>query len=85
MRQHTAFPDKKDCTMGYTQPTSEQRYCISRQSDKMSVSRIAKDTNCRKSTVSREIRRNSVNGKYDPKPAQQQYKNRKHRCHPRVC
>lgn len=48
--------------MGYTQPTSEQRYCISRQSDKMSVSRIAKDTNCHKSTVSRHIRRDAQNG-----------------------
>ena len=68
--------------MSYTQLTSEQRYYISITAGKPTISQTAKDTNCHKSTVSREIRRNGVNGKYDPKPARQQYKNRKHRCRP---
>lgn len=68
--------------MSYTQLTSEQRYYISRQAGKLPISQIAKDIGCHKSTVSREIRRNSINGTYDFNLAQQQYENRKRKHQP---
>ena len=68
--------------MSYTQLTSEQRYYISRQAGKLSISQIAKDIGCHKSTVSREIRRNSINGTYDFNLAQQQYEGRKRKHQP---
>ena len=63
--------------MSYSQLTSEQRYYISQLIGKQSISQIAKDIGCHKSTVSREIRRNSINQNYHFKQAQQLCQSRK--------
>ena len=68
--------------MSYSQLTSEQRYYISQLIGKQSISQIAKDIGCHKSTVSREIRRNSINQNYHFKQAQQLYQSRRCRQQP---
>ena len=68
--------------MSYKHTASEQRYWISQLIGKLPVSKIAEFMKCHRSTVYREISRNSVNGKYDPKLAQQQYESRKRRPKP---
>lgn len=68
--------------MSYSQLTSEQRYYISQLIGKQSISQIAKDIGCHKSTVSREIRRNSINQNYHFKQARQLYQSRRCRQQP---
>ncbi len=57
--------------MAYTQLTPEQRYYISKHYRNRTLSQIAQTIGCHTSTVSREIRRHSVNGVYCYKQAQQ--------------
>ena len=45
-----------------------------------SISKIAKEPNRNKSTISREIYRNSIDGEYLPSKAQKQYHARRENC-----
>ena len=47
-----------------------------------SVSAIAKKLGRNKATISRELRRNTKNGFYQPATAQRQYETRRKLCHP---
>ncbi|PJO77315.1 helix-turn-helix domain-containing protein, partial [Neisseria sp. N177_16] len=58
--------------MTYTQLTSHQRYYISRHYRNLPLNQIAQNIGCHPATVSREIRRHSVNGTYCYRKAQQQ-------------
>lgn len=48
-----------------------------------SISKIAKEINRNKSTVSRELRRNETNNEYSPSKAQNLYKKRRKKCKPK--
>ncbi|MRN37578.1 IS30 family transposase [Neisseria brasiliensis] len=58
--------------MAYTQLTSHQRCYISRHYRNLPLNQIAQNIGCHPATVSREIRRHSVNGTYCYRKAQQQ-------------
>lgn len=45
-----------------------------------SISKIAKELNHNKSTISREIHRNSIDGEYLPSKAHEQYHTRRENC-----
>ena len=45
-----------------------------------SISRVAKEMGRNKSTISRELRRNSAKGKYSPRDAKLQYEKRRKKC-----
>ena len=48
-----------------------------------SISKIAKEINRNKSTISRELRRNKINNEYSPSNAQNLYINRRQKCKPK--
>jgi len=64
--------------------TLEEREMIMKyQAMGFSLSRIAKAIGRNKSTVSRELKRNSVSGTYLPSAAHDLYLKRRKACHPR--
>ncbi|MCP1773488.1 IS30 family transposase [Neisseria perflava] len=65
--------------MSYKQLTREQRYYIFQEYRNLSQSEIARRTGCHKSTISRELKRHSINGEYRYPYAQQQSTARRHR------
>lgn len=70
--------------MSHSQLTLAQRYEISAYLQaKISKSRIAMLINVHRSTVYREVKRNSVNGKYHPEEAQKRDRDKKRQAKPR--
>ena len=61
---------------------SERENLLFFRAQSYSISRIAAALGRDKSTISRELRRNTVNGKYLPITAQQQYARRRKACKP---
>ena len=67
--------------MNHKQLTINDRSCIANyRAEGLKLSRIATLLGKDKSTISRELRRNSVGGKYNPVKAQDRSKERKRRC-----
>lgn len=64
--------------MSYTQLTQEERYQIDRRFGRESLAAIARELKRSKSTISRELRRNSADGVYHPLRAQRLAQERRH-------
>lgn len=69
--------------MSYKHITINERCCIVEYLNLgWSLSKIAKELNRNKSSISREIKRNNLNGRYKAHVAQDKYENRKVKCKP---
>ena len=69
--------------MSYKHITINERCCIVEYLNLgWSLSKIAKELNRNKSSISREIRRNYLNGKYTAHIAQDKYEIRRTKCKP---
>ena len=69
--------------MSYKHITINERCCIVEYLNLgWNVSKIAKELNRNKSTISREIKRNIINGKYSAHIAQNNYESRRVKCKP---
>lgn len=69
--------------MSYKHITINERCCIVEYLNLgWSLSKIAKELNRNKSTISREVRRNNLNGKYSAHTAQDKYETRRIKCKP---
>ena len=72
------FPHIRNVMQKYTHLTLEQRYQISALlKSNISISEIARQIGCHKSTISREIKRNTGKRGYRPKQANTLAKTRK--------
>ena len=69
--------------MSYKHITINERCCIVEYLNLgWNLSKIAKELNRNKSTISREIKRNIINGKYSAHIAQSNYESRRVKCKP---
>lgn len=69
--------------MSYKHITINERYCIVEYLNlRWSLSKIAKELGTNKGTISREIKRNNLNGKYSAHIAQESYEKRRMKCRP---
>ena len=69
--------------MSYKHITINERCCIVEYLNLgWSLSKIAKELNRNKSSISREIKRNNLNGRYKAHVAQDKYENRRVKCKP---
>lgn len=67
--------------MSYKHITINERCCIVEYLNLgWSLSKIAKELNRNKSSISREIKRNNLNGRYKAHVAQDKYENRRVKC-----
>ena len=69
--------------MSYKHITINERCCIVEYLNLgWNLSKIAKELNRNKSSISREIKRNNLNGRYKAHVAQDKYENRRVKCKP---